>query len=404
MTDPTRVPYRVRRHRHRRRRSPPTHDGLEAGAETEQSSSRSPVGSCCAGTRASSPSACCRTPPVRIQLFAPAKVDPRLRGVHRAVHRRLDRRHRGIVMKTKRGELSVRVDEWTCWPTPSRPFPDKWHGITDPDTRYRQRYVDLWVTAEARDALRGSAAAIMSPRSAAGSRSATSSRSRRRCSTRSRAGRWPGRSSPTTTRSTPELYLRIAPELYLKRLVGRRHRAGLRDRPGVPQRGHVDPAQPRVHDARAVPGLRRLPRHDDAHRGAGRPPGHRAPSARRVSPYDGREVDLSPPWRRATMAELIREHAGLDVSPSTRRSTSCAPWRREFGRRGARTTTGPGKLMLEIYEKTTEAELWGSDVRHSTTPSRSRRWPATIASDPGVRRALRGDRGRPRARATPSPS
>ncbi len=53
-------------------------------------------------------------------------------------------------MTTKRGELSVRVDEWTLLAEAHRPFPDKWHGISDPDTRYRQRYVDLWVTDEAR--------------------------------------------------------------------------------------------------------------------------------------------------------------------------------------------------------------------------------------------------------------
>ena len=41
------------------------------------------------------------------------------------------------------------VDSGVLAPT-ARPFPDKWHGITDPDLRYRQRYVDLWVTDEAR--------------------------------------------------------------------------------------------------------------------------------------------------------------------------------------------------------------------------------------------------------------
>ena len=44
----------------------------------------------------------------------------------------------------------MRVDDWTLLAETKRPFPDKWHGLTDPDTRYRQRYVDLWVTEEAR--------------------------------------------------------------------------------------------------------------------------------------------------------------------------------------------------------------------------------------------------------------
>jgi lysyl-tRNA synthetase class 2 len=56
----------------------------------------------------------------------------------------------GQVMKTRRGELSVSVDSWQVLAETKRQFPDKWHGISDPDLRYRQRYVDLWVTDEAR--------------------------------------------------------------------------------------------------------------------------------------------------------------------------------------------------------------------------------------------------------------
>ena len=60
----------------------------------------------------------------------------------------------GEVMTTRRGELSVRVDDWTLLARSRRPFPDKWHGLTDTDTRYRQRYVDLWVTEQARETFR----------------------------------------------------------------------------------------------------------------------------------------------------------------------------------------------------------------------------------------------------------
>ncbi|MEM1336071.1 MAG: OB-fold nucleic acid binding domain-containing protein, partial [Actinomycetota bacterium] len=87
----------------------------------------------------------------RIQLFAMARSTPEFDGFTGlsigdwiAVT--------GIVMMTRRGELSVRVDGWDVLAPAQRPFPDKWHGISDPDTRYRQRYVDLWVTEEARDA------------------------------------------------------------------------------------------------------------------------------------------------------------------------------------------------------------------------------------------------------------
>ena len=46
----------------------------------------------------------------------------------------------------------MKVDKWEVLASTKRPFPDKWHGISDPDTRYRQRYVDMWVTEEAKKA------------------------------------------------------------------------------------------------------------------------------------------------------------------------------------------------------------------------------------------------------------
>ncbi|HUF14751.1 MAG TPA: lysine--tRNA ligase [Acidimicrobiia bacterium] len=56
----------------------------------------------------------------------------------------------GVVMTTKRGELSVRVDSLTLLQKALRPLPDKWHGLVDVETRSRQRYVDLMVNPEAR--------------------------------------------------------------------------------------------------------------------------------------------------------------------------------------------------------------------------------------------------------------
>jgi lysyl-tRNA synthetase class 2 len=73
--------------------------------------------------------------------------------------------------------------------------------------------------------------------------------------------------------------------------------------------------------------------------------------------YLDRDLDLTPPWRRATMTELIKEHAGIDVdldTPIDELRTLCdereIPWSE---------SDGPGKLLLELYEKTTEAEIWG---------------------------------------------
>jgi len=85
----------------------------------------------------------------RIQLFAPEKTTPDFAGFT-GLHLGDWVGVTGEVLRTKRGELSVRVDSWVRLAEARRPFPDKWHGIADVNTRYRQRYVDLWVTEEAR--------------------------------------------------------------------------------------------------------------------------------------------------------------------------------------------------------------------------------------------------------------
>src|SRR5262245_41036435 len=56
----------------------------------------------------------------------------------------------GTVMKTRKGELSVKVDTFVLLAKALRPLPEEWHGLADVDTRFRQRYVDLIANDEAR--------------------------------------------------------------------------------------------------------------------------------------------------------------------------------------------------------------------------------------------------------------
>lgn len=58
---------------------------------------------------------------------------------------------KGVVFRTKRGEPTVEVREWTMLSKCLRPLPEKWHGLTDVDLRYRQRYLDLIVNPEVQD-------------------------------------------------------------------------------------------------------------------------------------------------------------------------------------------------------------------------------------------------------------
>ncbi len=73
--------------------------------------------------------------------------------------------------------------------------------------------------------------------------------------------------------------------------------------------------------------------------------------------YQGRALDLTPPWRRATMAELVTEATGEEASVHT----AADDLRRRVAAAGVDPdpSWGPGKLLLELYEKTAETGLWG---------------------------------------------
>lgn len=288
----------------------------------------------------------------RIQLFAPARSTPDFEefcalnlgdwiGV------------RGIVMATRRGELSVRVDHWELLAPTRRPFPDKWHGITDTDTRYRQRYVDMWVTEEARRTLE------LRSRVVSAIRRFLEDLGFMEVETPI-LHPLPGGAlaRPFSTHHNAlemELYLRIAPELYLKRLtvagfekvyeIGRVFRnEGLSTRHN-PEFTMLELYQAYA-DYRDIMELVEQMVETVALSVLGTT----------VVSLGGRDLDLAAPWRRATMEELIEETTGLALSLET----PLEELRRIAGDLDIpiRDTYGPGKLILEIYEKTTEGTLW----------------------------------------------
>jgi lysyl-tRNA synthetase class 2 len=322
----------------------------------------------------------------------------------------------GEVMKTRRGELSVRVGRWQVLAEARRPFPDKWHGLSDVDTRYRQRYVDLWVTEEARHAFQVRSRTVSLVRRWLEERGFTEVETPVLHPLAGGAA-----AKPFVTHHNAldmELYLRVAPELYLKRLVvggfekvfeiGRNFR-----NEGLSPRHNPEFTMLELYQAYADYGdMMALTEQLIAHVAT------ELLGTTRLS-YGGVEVDVSPPWRRASLTELVEEHTGVhvDVHMPVEKLQAVAADQDLHVEPG----WGPGKLVLEVFEKTTEASLEGAVFvcdyprevsplarSHRSQPGLVERFEAFVAGqelanafselvDPDDQRARFGEQARARA-------
>ncbi len=258
----------------------------------------------------------------------------------------------GAVMRTRRGQLSVAVSAFELLSKSLRPLPEKFHGLTDKETRYRQRYLDLIVNPEVRD--------VFAKRSAIVSaiRRFMEGRGFMEVETPFLHGILGGANAkPFVTHFNAldrDYYLRIATELPLKRLlvggyekvyeVGRQFR-----------NEGMDPTHnPEFTTMEAYEALSDLAGMMDLTRGCVQAAAEAACGSLQVE-YQGTTVDLSGNWREATMIELASEGAGEDVSFARTRDELVAILERNGGH--AESAWGKGKLISEIFEAVAEEKL-----------------------------------------------
>ena len=182
-------------------------------------------------------------------------------------------------MTTRAGEISIKVERLELLAKSIRPLPDKWHGLTDPDTRFRQRYADLVVNADARRVFEIRHAVVASFRATLHERGFVEVETP---ILHVEAGGATARPFVThhNTLDMP-LYLRIATELHLKRLI-----VGGMDRVFEIGRMFRNEGMDTTHNPEftmmeSLRGVRRRRRRDGAHRGADHQRRPRRPRARR---------------------------------------------------------------------------------------------------------------------------
>ncbi|WP_436794810.1 lysine--tRNA ligase [Actinospongicola halichondriae] len=279
----------------------------------------------------------------------------------------------GTVVKTRRGELSVKITSFVHLAEARRGFGDKFHGINDTDIRYRQRYADLWANPESAVVLRTRSRIMSLTRRWLEDREFVEVETPVLQHVASGAA-----ATPFTTHHNAldvDLKLRIAPELFLKRLVvggfervfeiGRVFR-----NEGISTRHNPEFTMLELYQAYAdYADIMTLVEDLVAHLAI-------ELHGTTTLTYGDRELDLSTPWRRASMVELIEDSIGvrLDVNQPIDDVRKVAVEHDVE----IEESWGTGKLILEIYEKTTESSLWGpifvTDYPEEVSPlSRSHR-------------------------------
>jgi lysyl-tRNA synthetase class 2 len=259
----------------------------------------------------------------------------------------------GTLFKTKTGELSVKAHTARMLSKCLRPLPEKYHGLADTETRYRQRYLDLVMNADSR------AVFLLRSRMVSFMRSYLDTLGFVEVETPMMQPIPGGANArPFITHHNAlgvDMYLRVAPELYLKRLVvGGFERVYEINRnfrnEGLSTRHNPEFTMLELYQA-YVDQVAMMDIAEDLLRTMAR-----ALIGTEILAWQGASIDLGPAFRRVALEELVHE-ANPSLDPARGRDPG---YLRDYAAGlGVHVEKGwgPGKLLLELFEKTVEANL-----------------------------------------------
>lgn len=218
---------------------------------------------------------------------------------------------KGFVFKTKTGEVSVHIKDFQLTCKSIRPLPEKWHGLKDPDLRYRHREVDIIMNEEVRETFVKRTAIIRAIREYLDNNGFMEVETPILSPIAGGAA-----ARPFITHHNAldiDMYLRIATELYLKRLIvagfekvydmGKNFR-----NEGIDVRHNPEFTMIELYQAYAdYNDMMEITENMVAH------VCEKVLGTTKVI-YQGTEIDFKPPWRRITMVDAVKEYAGVDFN------------------------------------------------------------------------------------------
>ena len=261
----------------------------------------------------------------------------------------------GEVFKTKTGEVSVKVKNFELICKSLKPLPEKWHGLKDPDLRYRQREVDMISNPEVKQNFIKRAAILKGIREFLDNRGFIEVETPMLSPIAGGAAARPFVTHHNTL--DIDMYLRIAPELYLKRAIvaglekvydmGRTFR-----NEGMSVRHNPEFTMIELYQAFAdYNDMMEITENMVAY------VCEKVNGTTKVM-YQGTEIDFAPPWRRITMVDAVKEHTGVDfnsISTNEEAQAIAKEKNLEFKKNLAHVTKG--EVLNALYEEYCEQHM-----------------------------------------------